>query len=93
MGTNENAGTSISINQKKHSPDSEWLGFWGNGRWTVGYVDEVNGPEAVEMSGVVATKHELVQLVKCISERDARRTKCSAGGTRARDVEQRHFGS
>jgi hypothetical protein len=64
MGTNGNTDTSININQKKHSPDSEGLGFWGNGRWTVGYVDEVNGPEAVEMPGVVATKHELVQLVK-----------------------------
>jgi hypothetical protein len=64
MGTNENAGSSININEKKHSADSDGLGFYGNGRMTVGYVGEVNGPGAVEMPGVVATKHELVQLVK-----------------------------
>ncbi|MGB8030344.1 MAG: hypothetical protein WCF30_11850 [Terracidiphilus sp.] len=64
MGTNGNADTSTNINDSKHSPDSEGLGFYRNGRMTVGYVDEVNGPGAVEMPGVVATKHELVQLVK-----------------------------
>jgi hypothetical protein len=52
------------MNDNKHSPDSEGLGFYGNGRMTVGYVDDVNGPGAVEMPGVVATRHELVQLVK-----------------------------
>ena len=64
MGTNGNTDTSVNINENKHSPDSEGLGFYGNGRMTVGYVDEVNGPEAVEMPGFLATKHELIQLVK-----------------------------
>jgi hypothetical protein len=63
-GTDENTDPSINMNDNKHSPDSEGLGFYGNGRMTVGYVDDVNGPGAVEMPGVVATRHELVQLVK-----------------------------
>ena len=58
------ADTNINTIDKRHSPDSEGLGFYGNGRLTVGYVDEVNGFGSVEMPGVVATKHELVQLVK-----------------------------
>ena len=64
MGANGNRDTSINMNDNKHSPDSEGLVGYENGRFTVGYVNEVNGPGAVEMPGVVATKHELVQLVK-----------------------------
>lgn len=64
MGADGNTDTSMNMNDKKHSPDSEGLGFYGNGRLTVGYVDEVNGPGAVEVPGFVATKHELIQLVK-----------------------------
>lgn len=37
---------------------------WGNERFVVGYVDEVNGPSAVEIVGYAPTRHELVQLVK-----------------------------
>src|ERR1035441_4094782 len=68
MGTNGNTDTSRNINDNKPSPDSDGLGFHSKGRWTVGYVDEVNGPGAVEMPGVVATKHELIQLVKYWAE-------------------------
>jgi hypothetical protein len=64
MGTKGKADANINMNGKMHSPDSEGLGFYQNGRLTVGYLDEVNGPGAVEMPDFVATKHELVQLVK-----------------------------
>jgi hypothetical protein len=64
MGTKEDTETGVSMNDHKHGPDSEGLGFYGNGSFTVGYVDEVNGPGAVDMPDFVATKHELVQLVK-----------------------------
>jgi len=64
MNLKGKADTNINMNDKKHSSDSEGLGFWGNDRLIVGYVEEVNGPGAVEMPGVVATKHELIQLVK-----------------------------
>jgi len=36
----------------------------GNGRYVVGYVDEVNGPEAAEVAAYVPTRHEVVELVK-----------------------------
>jgi hypothetical protein len=58
------ADANINLNGKMHSSDSGGLGAYGNDNFTVGYVDEVNGPGAVEMPGVVATKHELIQLVK-----------------------------
>lgn len=45
-------------------PDTEGLGFYGNGKITVGYVNEVNGPDSAEMPDFVATRHELIQLVK-----------------------------
>lgn len=35
--------------ERKACPDSEGLGFWGNKGFTVGYVDEVNGPNSAEM--------------------------------------------
>src|SRR5580704_3162189 len=59
-----NSRANINMNDKKHNPDSEGLGICGNENFTLGYVDEVNGPGAVEMPGVVVTKHELVQLLK-----------------------------
>jgi hypothetical protein len=46
------------------SSDSEGLGFCHAGAFTVGYVPEVNGAEAAEVPEFVATKHELIQLVK-----------------------------
>lgn len=64
MDTNGNTHTTINMNDNKRSPDSEGLGIYGNDKFTLGYVDEVNGPGAVEMPGFVVTKHELVQLVK-----------------------------
>lgn len=64
MDTKGKADANINMNGKIHSADSEGLGFYGNGRLTVGYVDEVNGPAAVEIPGFVATKHELIQLLK-----------------------------
>ena len=64
MDTKGKADANINMNGKMPSADSEGLGGYENGRFTVGYVNEVNGPGAVEMPGVVATKHELIQLVK-----------------------------
>jgi hypothetical protein len=58
------ADANINMNGKMHSSDSGGLGVYGNDNFTLGYIDEVNGPGAVEMPGVVATKHELIQLVK-----------------------------
>jgi len=48
----------------KSNPDSAGLGWWGNQRFVVGYVEEVNGPGAVEIPGFVPTRHELIRLVK-----------------------------
>ena len=36
----------------------------GNGRYVVGYVDEVNGPGAAEVAVYVPTRHEVTELVK-----------------------------
>ena len=56
------------MTNEKLSPDSKGLGFSrfmaAFGECTVGSVDEVNGAGAVEMPGFVATKYELIQLVK-----------------------------
>jgi hypothetical protein len=49
---------------RKACPDSEGLGFWGNQGFTVGYVDEVNGPNSVEMPDFMPTRYELIQLAK-----------------------------
>jgi len=45
-------------------PDSEGLGSHGNGRITIGYASEVNGPDSGEVQDFVPTRHELIQLVK-----------------------------
>ena len=52
------------IQKRKACPDSEGLGFWGTDKFTVGYVDEVNGPDSVEMPEFVPTRYELIQLAK-----------------------------
>lgn len=44
--------------------DSEGLGFWGSRGFPIGYVDEVNGPNSVEMPEFVPTRYELIQLAK-----------------------------
>jgi|SRR5271170_1123076 len=49
---------------RKACPDSEGLGFWGNQSFRVGYVDEVNGPNSVEMPDFAPTRCELIQLAK-----------------------------
>jgi len=49
---------------RKACPDSEGLGFRANQGFTVGYVDEVNGPNSVEMPEFVPTRYELIQLAK-----------------------------
>ena len=46
------------------NPDSVGLGWYGDDRILIGYVDEVNGPGSEEVSGFVPTRHELIQLVK-----------------------------
>ena len=48
----------------KGNPDSEGLGCWENERFVVGYIDEVNGPGAVEVPGFKVTRHEAIQLAK-----------------------------
>jgi hypothetical protein len=44
--------------------DNETVMPFGNQVEIVGYVDEVNGSSAAEVSGFVPTRHELVQLVQ-----------------------------
>jgi hypothetical protein len=50
------------------SADSEglgaWGGVWGNERFVVGHVPEVNGSEACEVPQFVPTKRELIQIAK-----------------------------
>ncbi len=46
------------------NPDADCLGAIGAGGYRIGYVDEVNGPGAVEVEGFIATEYELLQLVK-----------------------------
>lgn len=65
------SGTNVDVQQKgtsshtrKPCPDSDGLGFWGNEAFTVGYVEEVNGPDSVEMPEFVPTRYELLQLGK-----------------------------
>jgi len=48
-GANENADPSMNLDKKKSSRDREGLGYYRAGRFTVDYVDEVNGPGAAEM--------------------------------------------
>jgi hypothetical protein len=45
-------------------PDSEGLGISGNGKITIGYVSEVNGPDSGEVPDFIPTRHELIQLVE-----------------------------
>jgi hypothetical protein len=44
--------------------DNETLMPLGNKGWIVGYVDEVNGSGATEVSGFVPTRFELIQLAE-----------------------------
>jgi hypothetical protein len=53
-----------SMDTYKLSSDSEWLEFLTNGEITIGFVQEVNGNEAVEVPEFVPTKHELKEIVK-----------------------------
>lgn len=58
----------------KSSSDSEGVGCWGNSRLVVGYVSEVNGPDACDVPEFVPTKHELIQIAKywllCLLDND-----------------------
>jgi len=53
----------------KVSSDSEGLGSWGVSGFVVGYVAEVNGPEACEIPEFTPTKHEVIQTAKYWYER------------------------
>jgi len=53
-----------TTNKRKACPDSEGLGFWGDERFTVGSVDEVNGPNSAVMPEFLPTRYELIQLAK-----------------------------
>jgi hypothetical protein len=53
-----------SPEKREACPDSEGFGFWGNQSFTVGYVDEVNGSNSVEMPDFAAPRCELIQLAK-----------------------------
>ena len=46
------------------SSDSEELDVRRAGGFVIGYVSEVNGPEACEVPEFVPTKHELIQIAK-----------------------------
>jgi len=50
--------------ENKGNPDSHGLGWWGDERSFVGYIDEVNGPGSVEVPDYKPTRHELIQLAK-----------------------------
>jgi hypothetical protein len=45
-------------------PDSEGLGCGRNEKFTVGHVEEVNGPDSAEVPDFIPTRHELIQVVK-----------------------------
>ena len=51
--------------------DNDSLLPWGNDRFVVGYVDEVNGPGAAEIPDFIPTRHELLSrmtyLPPCLS--------------------------
>jgi hypothetical protein len=53
-----------NIKKARLSADSEGLGAWGNERFVIGHVPEVNGSEACEVPQFVPTKHELIQIAK-----------------------------
>jgi len=57
----EKAKIVVTVNK-----DNESLHAWQTriGPFLVGYVDEVNGTEAVEVPDFVPTRHELIQIVK-----------------------------
>jgi hypothetical protein len=49
--------------------DNEGLGQLRGGKIVIGHVDEVNGRDAQEVPGFVATRHELIQLAKYWTKR------------------------
>jgi len=50
--------------KREPCPDSEGLGYWGNERFVVGYVDEVNGYNSAVVPDFVPTRYELIELAK-----------------------------
>jgi len=48
--------------------DNELLHPWGNEMFTIGYVEQVNGPGAEEFPEFDPTRHELIQIVKYWTE-------------------------
>jgi hypothetical protein len=57
---------SKSSNTVKQNSDNDDLLPWqsGDGGWRIGYVGEVNGPGAEEISGFVPTRHESIVIAK-----------------------------
>jgi hypothetical protein len=51
-------------NPAVRNADNECLGQLRGGGFTIGHVDEVNGHGAEEIQAFVATRHELIQLLK-----------------------------
>jgi hypothetical protein len=58
-------GEKRTTNDKaRPSDDSYGLGAWGNERFVVGHVPEINGSEACEVPEFVPTRHELIEVAK-----------------------------
>jgi hypothetical protein len=57
-------GQMMKIQRIIENADNESVMPWGGEGFVVGYVDEVNGTEAAEVSGFVPTRHELILLVE-----------------------------
>ena len=56
--------TNVKIVRNKDNDHVLPRRFGRTGRAVFGYVDEVNGPGAAEITDFIPTKHELLQLVK-----------------------------
>ena len=57
-------GRMMKIQQIIENADNESVMPWGGKGIIVGFVNEVNGPDAAEISGFVPTRHELIVLVE-----------------------------
>jgi hypothetical protein len=61
-------GTSIwrrnSYRKHKENKDSQGLGVTRAGSWVIGQVNEIVGEGGTEVSGFVATKDEVLQIVR-----------------------------
>ncbi len=73
--------------------DNEYVMPWVGHGMIMGYVDEVNGAGAKEVSGFLPTRHELIVLVKYWAERmlDDKYLSFVMGGTGSTEIRRRPF--